>query len=243
MRESVRRYAVRPLGALALAGILASLLVAVSPARLSEAARETSRDGFSGAARVIDGDTLFVGDARVRLEGIDAPEAGQECKDLHGRSWPCGQAATRKLSTLVAGKDVRCESSGTDKYSRILAVCWIGKTEINAEMVREGLAWAFVRYSNRLVNVETEARKLKAGIWQADNEVAWNYRAGRWTTAENTAPAGCAIKGNITKVGRTYHLPWNRSYNAVRINIAKGERWFCSEAEALEAGWQPVRTF
>ena len=242
MRESVRRHAVRPLGALAFAGLLATLLVAVSPADLSEAAREGPRDGFAGPARVIDGDTLVVGDIRVRLEGIDAPEAGQECKDVQARPWLCGQAATRALTALIAGKDVRCESSGVDKYDRVLAICWAEMKEINAEMVRQGHAWAFVRYSTRLVKVEAEARNLKLGIWQASNEAAWDYRSGRWSTAENTAPAGCAIKGNITKSGRTYHLPWNRSYNAVRIDIAKGERWFCSEAEALAAGWQPVRT-
>ena len=110
-------------------------------------------------------------------------------------------------------------------------------------MVRRGLAWAFVRYSRRLAGVEADARNLKVGIWQAGNEPAWDYRSARWSTAESAAPSGCAIKGNITKAGRTYHLPWNRSYRAVRINAAKGERWFCSEEEAIAAGWRPVRTF
>lgn len=218
-------------------------LAAFSPAKLSGAAREASRDGLSGPARVIDGDTLTVGATRVRLEGIDAPEADQQCQGARSGGWSCGRAATRELAALIAGRDVRCESSGTDKYGRVLAVCWAGSTEVNAEMVRRGLAWAFVRYSRRLVEVEAEARALRIGIWEASNEPAWDYRAERWSTAENSAPSGCAIKGNITKAGRTYHLPWNRYYNAVRINAAKGERWFCSEAEALAAGWRPVRTF
>ena len=34
---------------------------------------------LSGRARVIDGDTLDVGGTRVRLHGVDAPEAGQSC--------------------------------------------------------------------------------------------------------------------------------------------------------------------
>ena len=44
----------------------------------------------SGAARVIDGDTLEIGGTRVRLHGIDAPESAQRCR-ADGRSWPCGR--------------------------------------------------------------------------------------------------------------------------------------------------------
>ena len=232
----------RPLGALALAGLLAAVVSLVTPTVGLQAARQATPDNLAGSARVIDGDTLVVGDRRVRLEGMDAPEASQTCASERGGSWDCGQVATRELATLVAGKYVRCESNETDKYGRALAVCWIDNQEINAEMVRRGLAWAFVRYSSRLINAEADARKRGIGIWQASNEPAWAYRAGRWSTAENTAPAGCAIKGNITRTARTYHMPWNRSYEAVRINASKGERWFCSEAEAMAAGWQPVRT-
>jgi endonuclease YncB( thermonuclease family) len=242
MSESGRRHVLRPLGALALAGLLAGVVSLLPPTHELQAARQATPGIIAGSARVIDGDTLVVGDTRVRLEGIDAPEAGQTCAAERGNSWACGQIATRELTALVDGKYVRCESGETDKYGRALAVCWVGNLEINAEMVRRGLAWAFVRYSSRLVNVEADARKRGIGIWQASNEPAWAFRAGRWSTAENAAPAGCAIKGNITRSARTYHMPWNRSYEAVRINTAKGERWFCSEAEAMAAGWQPVRT-
>jgi hypothetical protein len=55
------------------------------------------------------------------------------------------------------------------------------------------------------------------------------------------APGGCAIKGNISGSGRIYHLPGQENYDATGINEARGERWFCSEAEAQAAGWRRAR--
>ena len=49
------------------------------------------------------------------------------------------------------------------------------------------------------------------------------------------------IKGNITDNGRIYHMPWSPWYGKVRIDPARGERWFCNENEAMAAGWRPVR--
>jgi len=49
----------------------------------------------------------------------------------------------------------------------------------------------------------------------------------------------CRIKGNISTGGeRIYHVPGQRYYGATRIDVLKGERWFCSEAEARAAGWR-----
>jgi endonuclease YncB( thermonuclease family) len=53
--------------------------------------------------------------------------------------------------------------------------------------------------------------------------------------------AGCVIKGNLSSNGRIYHLPGSASYDATRIDTSTGERWFCSESEALAAGWRPAR--
>ena len=55
------------------------------------------------------------------------------------------------------------------------------------------------------------------------------------------APSGCAIKGNVTKNGRIYHMPWSPWYAQIKIEPDKGKRWFCTEAEALAAGWRPVQ--
>jgi endonuclease YncB( thermonuclease family) len=50
----------------------------------------------------------------------------------------------------------------------------------------------------------------------------------------------CLIKGNIGSSGRIYHLPGSKSYAETQISESKGERWFCTEAEARAAGWRPA---
>ncbi|HJZ44794.1 MAG TPA: thermonuclease family protein [Hyphomicrobiaceae bacterium] len=196
---------------------------------------------LTGLAQVIDGDTIAINDTRVRLEGIDAPEAGQTCKRKWFGSWPCGAAATDALLAMLQGKSVSCEPRGLDKYGRTLAVCFIDGRDINAAMVRQGFAWAFVKYSTSYVAEEAEARAQSLGIWQGPSMPAWEYRAQRWTAASPQAPQGCAIKGNVTRNGRIYHMPWSPWYAQIRIEPDKGKRWFCTEAEALAAGWRPVQ--
>ena len=194
----------------------------------------------SGRAVVIDGDTLDVGGIRVRLEGIDAPERAQSCHQGNGSRWPCGRRATRELRRLVKGKVVRCLSRGRGSYGRMLGVCYVGRIEINAELVRRGLAWAFVKYSTTYTGVEAIAKRRRVGIWRGRTQPAWKYRANRWASAGDDAPGGCAIKGNISRRGHIYHMPWGQWYRRVKIEPAKGERWFCSEAQAVAAGWRAV---
>ena len=102
------------------------------------------------------------------------------------------------------------------------------------------MAWAFVKYSRDYVGLEKEPRAKKIGIWQAKTQPPWEYRTRRWETAQKVSSSdGCPIKGNINAKGeRIYHAPWSISYAATRIDPSKGERWFCSEAEAKAAGWR-----
>ncbi len=199
-----------------------------------------ARADLVGAARIIDGDTIEIAGERVRLEGIDAPETVQTCGSGGRAQWHCGKTAARVLTKLVSGRPVSCNSRGTDKYGRVLGVCYVGDLDINAEMVRRGHAWAYVKYSSSYVEQEAEARARRIGIWQGEAQPAWEFRKKRWQGSEQTAPRGCAIKGNVSKRGQIYHMPWSPWYGKVRIDEAKGERWFCSEAEALAAGWRPV---
>ena len=211
---------------------------------LAPVARPMALPHLGGAARIIDGDTLDIHGERVRLEGIDAPELAQTCGRRRGGTWRCGEAAAYALRRLTAAREVVCERQGKDKYGRTLGVCSVDGRDINAELVREGLAWAFVHYSLSYVREEAEARAERLGVWQGAAEAPWDFRADfrakRWAGAEVGAPRGCAIKGNVSAHGRIYHMPWSRWYGKVRIEAAKGERWFCSEAEALAAGWRPV---
>ncbi len=60
--------------------------------------------------------------------------------------------------------------------------------------------------------------------------------------AQQQPRPGCVIKGNVSASGeRIYHLPGGAFYNATQIDPKRGERWFCSEAEAQAAGWRRSR--
>lgn len=224
----------------ALAGVVALGLLSAIPPRETAALSVAEHGTLSGRARVIDGDTLEIDGRHIRLEGIDAPEMGQTCGRHSIGSWKCGSAAADRLAALVAKRSVSCESRGNDKYGRMLGICFIDGNDLNAQMVREGFAWAFVKYSQSYVRQEAEARVQHVGIWQGDAEPAWVYREKRWAGAEQVAPQGCAIKGNVTEHGHIYHMPWSPWYGKVKIDAAKGERWFCSESEATAAGWRPA---
>ena len=200
----------------------------------------SEREGaLQGKAHVIDGDTLEISGRRVRLFGIDAPELQQTCGRRWFGQWPCGRTAQRRLRSMISGRQVACLRRGRDRYQRILALCYAGGRELNAELVRQGLAWAFVKYTTEYVRIEDAARARALGIWQGPAEPAWKFRETRWLAANRTAPNGCPIKGNITSSGRIYHTPWSPWYDKTRVEPEKGERWFCNERDALKAGWRP----
>lgn len=131
-----------------------------------------------GHGRVIDGDTIAIGEVRVRLEGIDAPETDQKCVDGNGRDYLCGIAASKALRTLVGNENVSCHPVGKDRYGRVLGVCLNASgADVNAELVRDGLAVAFRRYSMRYASVEDAARNAKAGLWSGKFEHPGCHRA------------------------------------------------------------------
>jgi endonuclease YncB( thermonuclease family) len=214
--------------------VLGLLLAAAAPA--------VAEVGISGPATVVDGDTLDIGAVRIRLHGIDAPEADQRCAAARGGDWACGAAATARLVELVGGRPVTCAPRDRDAYGRVIAVCLAGGHDLGATLVAEGLAWAFVRYSAEYGGLEDGPRKIGAGVWQADTATAWDWRASTWERAVAEAPGGCPIKGNINRDGeRIYHTPWSPWYARTRIDESLGQRWFCDEAEAIAAGWRAPR--
>lgn len=240
MNGDVTYWLTRRSVASALVGVVALSALSLLPTRDTEARPAREYGAISGMARVVDGDTIVIDGRSIRLEGIDAPEHGQTCGRRFFGTWKCGAAAAQALAEIVEGRTVTCESRGDDKYGRMLGICFVDGEDINARMVREGLAWAFVRYSMTYVSEEAEARADRAGIWTGTAEPAWEYREKRWAGAEYAAPNGCAIKGNITAHGHLYYMPWSPRYASVKIEEGKGERWFCSEAEAISAGWHPA---
>lgn len=197
----------------------------------------------SGIAHVVDGDTLHVGTERVRLSGVDAPELSQLCGPA-GRQIQCGKLAARWLSARIERRRVECAVSARDRYGRLVALCRLDGRDIGAALVGAGWATAYRRYSMAYVGVEARARGARLGIWATGFEPPADYRRDR-RVAAGAAPAPdpmCPIKGNVNAKGeRIYHLPGSRAYPDVRIDVDRGERWFCSATEAVAAGWRPVR--
>ncbi|MCP5085805.1 MAG: thermonuclease family protein, partial [Rhodobacteraceae bacterium] len=188
--------------------------------------------------QIVDGDTLILDGTRYRINGIDAPEAGQKCTSDRGKSWACGDAATNALYEMTVGRTATCKKLATDICNRIVARCAADGNDLAQEMVARGLAWAFLKFSDEYETVQDEAKQARLGIWQGEAQPAWEFRAHKWNKAEQLAPDGCPIKGNISKNGKIYHAPWSPWYKRTKINLSKGERWFCNEAEAVAAGWR-----
>lgn len=175
MREGYRVYATQRSVALALTvGLMVSGFWVVG------VRSDGGHTDLVGVAKVVDGDTLVINGTRVRLEGIDAPEASQTCKRRLLGSWACGTEATGALARAVQDKQVRCEPRGLDKYGRTLGVCFLGQQDVNAWMVRQGHAWAFIKYSTSYVREEAEAKALRVGVWQGEATPPWEYREHRW---------------------------------------------------------------
>ena len=126
----------------------------------------TTRPPVTGAAWIVDGDSIRIGGVSIRLEGIDAPEWDQTCTDSAGRSWACGRAATRELKTRAGGQTLTCQPKVIDRYGRVIATCLLPDgTDVNAWLVREGWAVAY-GFSRIYVSEEAEAKSARRGIWR-----------------------------------------------------------------------------
>lgn len=192
---------------------------------------------FAQDVTVVDGDTLIVDGIKFRLEGIDAPEAGQTCNLAGEGTWKCGKKAAEALVALTAGKRIVCDNRALGEYGRTLSVCHAGETELNKTMVERGFAWAYRNRFKDYSGSESAARAKLLGIWQAPSQSAEDYRTESWKLALKQSPPSCPIKGKVTNEGGFYHTPWSPSYSRIKIDRVKGDRWFCSEAQAIRAGW------
>jgi endonuclease YncB( thermonuclease family) len=204
-----------------------------------------------GRAKVLDGATIEISGRRIRLFGIDAPENGQTCT-IKRKPFRCDRAAASALADKIGAHMVECEPKDLDNYGRSLSVCFVEGEDINAWMVAKGWALADRHHSRDYVSQEERASKAKLGLWQGEFELPWDWRQRVSQSnarlqpddkqPNSTQSKDCEIKGNINDRGRhIYHMPGDKFYSQIIISIGKGERWFCSEAEAKAAGWHRSR--
>ena len=206
-----------------------------------------------------DFDLLRQEDCRLADKLVTAPERGQGCQ-AESKLWTCGDLARLMLEDKISGRSVVCEEKDQDRYGRIVAVCRSAGEDLNAWMVSRGWVLAYRRYAQDYVDEEADAKAARRGVWRGDFVPPWDWRQGKrlQSAARDTGRAmetnpgtprvgnrssgGCRVKGNISRDGtHIYHVPGGHYYERTKISTSKGERWFCSEAEAKSEGWRRSR--
>jgi endonuclease YncB( thermonuclease family) len=131
---------------------------------------------LSGRASAVDGDTLRIGETRIRLLGFDAVEHDQTCRNDAGEAWDCGREARSFLAGLVKGETTSCAADGRDRYRRVLARCAVARSDLGEQMVHAGWAVAELEYGLALA----DARLNRRGIWSGtfDDPADWRRTHG-----------------------------------------------------------------
>lgn len=208
-----------------------------SPAMFSAALLLLALGTHAHAARflattvsVADGDTITVlkerQQIRIRLDGIDCPEGGQDF----------GTRAKQFTASLVFGREVEIEPRDTDRYGRTVARVFVGGKDVSLELVKAGLAWHFKRYSAdaTLASAEVEARNERRGLWADPHAVPpWDFRHPS-PSVQASSTSG-SFHGNVRS--RVFHAPGCQYYNCPNCT-----EQFASMAEAEAAGFRPHST-
>ncbi|MCP1849393.1 MULTISPECIES: thermonuclease family protein [unclassified Bradyrhizobium] len=215
--------------------------------------------GVRGLPQIVDADTVYIGQTKIRFSGVDAPETEQICLDSAGKNWKCGLEAKERLQAFSNNREWVCQLSGQDVYRRSLGVCTINGENVSRWLVRNGWALDFHRYSTDFVDDEDFAREHRRGLWSGAFIAPWDWRhrnpatvvlgalavptnaqralIAHAPTDETPHPSNCVIKGNLASAPQCiYHLPGGRFYDRLRMQPTSSRRWFCSEAEAQAAG-------
>lgn len=196
-----------------------------------------------GRASVVAADLLRLGDTTVRLEGIEPPDRYQRClrsgTAASAKTWSCGEDAREALSRIIRGHALVCMVAEKDANGVSSGRCQAGKTDVGEALVKAGYAFSDGGLMSSYRTAENEAKAAKTGMWiAAEPERPAEWRARLWAEAKLQAPEGCPIKGRVARGERIYLLPWANDYAKARINKQRGERWFCSEDDAVAAGWR-----
>lgn len=149
------------------------LLVALAGAAIVWYA--TSASTISGEAKVIDGDTIVIGQTHIRLFGIDAPELDQYCAQVK-----CGVIAREFLVRRLRKLPVFCRKKDRDIYGRLVAVCTVQGEDIGEIMILNGHAMNYGKFGGQYQAQQDWARELKLGLWADDQQpfmspARWRY--------------------------------------------------------------------
>lgn len=201
---------------------------------------------------IVDGDSIFVEidgqEKEVRYIGIDAPEMDP--------IEPGAEAAAQKNAELVEGKTITLvrDVSEVDRYDRLLRYVLVGDVFVNYELVHGGYAqakryWPDVACNETLQSAQGTTRSNPVLILPTESQPTVPAATPELQPTQDipsgcpngctTEQSGCSIKGNISMEGeKIYHLPGMNFYDKTKISPEYGERWFCSEDEAVANGWR-----
>lgn len=211
--------------------VLALLLGATGP--YSRAAAEEPGDAES--VLVIDGDTLQVGNRIFHLAGIDAPELGQRCK-VENKGWRCGLEAALALRKLIAFGKVACTTN--EEGVIVTGACTAAGKDLGEVLLSQGYALALSEAFPTYKGAEMAAQEAKLGLWRGDFVRPEDWRSGARLPGETTDTTFCVVKAKVTEEQqKIFYIPSDENYAAITIDPERGERIFCSDDEAILAGW------
>ena len=130
---------------------------------------------FASHVTVVDGDTIKLGDVKIRFSGIDAPEINQTCVASEGKV-ACGKISRDILITKVTNNKISCTDEGKDFYGRVLGECFVNGESLSRYLVREGFAFAYKKYSDKFISDEEYAKSNRLGMWSMKFQYPWDYR-------------------------------------------------------------------
>ncbi|WP_245330663.1 thermonuclease family protein [Bradyrhizobium sp. AS23.2] len=134
-------------------------------------------DDFVGQASVIDGDTIEIHNARIRLWGVDAPENTRFCRGEDSLQYRCGAEAANALDEFIGKRPVNCAPVNLDRYGRTVATCTVGDTDLGEWLFAQGLALDWPRYSSgKHGPAQQRAEQAGRGIWKRSYVEPRRYR-------------------------------------------------------------------
>lgn len=128
-------------------------------------------------SKILTGDRFVINGIPVRLYGIAAPVAGQNCTDAHNRAYDCGYISARKLQEIISSDSVSCKIMNQNSQGDLMAACSVSSFDLGAVMVEAGWAIALPNITPIYVPYEQKARQDKAGLWEGQFQAPWEWQA------------------------------------------------------------------